>query len=456
MRRSNRTRPAALLMSAQLFLLPVVQAQDATPPAAPPPAAPAAPPPAAPAAPAAPAYSAAQLDDLVSPIALYPDSLVAQILMASTYPLEVVQADRWREGQKDLKGDALAKALEQQQWDPSVEALTHFPDLLARMSKNLDWTQELGNAFLAQQADVMDAIQRMRKAAYDAGALKSSEQQKVTVQPSTSAPQQQIITVQPADPQVVYVPQYPPTAYGSSYAPSPYSTGMYPPPSAYPPGYNATTNLLSFGVGIALGGLIWGGDDDCDWNGHSVYGGGRNVNVSTGDITVNKGNRQAWQHNPAHRGGVGYKDPGTRQRYASAAQPRGDTRQARGFDRAPDDRRASAGPARGSPPARETRPEARPAPAKRPAEAQRPAPKRAAQQPAARPAPARQREQAFGGMQQGGFERQASARGAASRAPTASARGGGGRPSGGGGGRPAGGGGARGGGGGGGRGGRGR
>ncbi len=304
------------------------------------------------AAPAPPVYSATQLEDLVSPIALYPDSLVAQILMGSTYPLEIVQADRWRQGHKDLKEDALATALDGQGWDPSVEALTYFPDLLGRMSKNLEWTQEIGNAFLAQQTDVLAAVQRMRKKAYEAGTLQSGPQQTVTVEPSTAAPQEQVIKVEPAQPQTVYVPTYPPTAYGSSYAPAGYGSSMYPPPAAYPPGYNTTTNLLSFGVGMALGGLIWGGggdddDDDIDWNGGNVS---RNVDIETGDITVNRGNsvnrgnvkREQWKHNPEHRRGVGYPDAKTKQRYAKGTQPKVDQQQARGYDRARDDRAADA------------------------------------------------------------------------------------------------------------------
>jgi len=161
------------------------------------------------------------LEQILAPIALYPDSLLAQILMASTYPLEVVQADRWAKQNKDLKGDALTAALEKQPWDPSVKSLVNFPQVLAMMSEKLDWTQKLGDAFLAQQKDVMDTVQGLRKKAVDAGNLKTTKEQQVIVEKET-------IIIEPASTQVVYVPTYNPTVvYGAwpypAYPPTPYT-----------------------------------------------------------------------------------------------------------------------------------------------------------------------------------------------------------------------------------------
>src|SRR5438128_4221864 len=163
--------------------------------------------------------SSAQLEELVAPISLYPDALAVQVLMAATYPLEIVEAARWRAKNSSLQGDALEGALESQKWDPSVESLTHFPDLLKRMSDNLDWTKDLGDAFLDQKDEVLDGVQRMRAKAYDAGTLKTTKEHTVTRE---VVKEKEIIRVEPADPQVVYVPQYSPTAaYGPTYAAPP-------------------------------------------------------------------------------------------------------------------------------------------------------------------------------------------------------------------------------------------
>ena len=185
-----------------------------------------------------------KLEQLVAPIALYPDQLLMTILMASTYPVEVVQADRWVQANSKLRGADLDKALAGQSWDESVKSLAKLPDVIGRMSKNLDWTTDLGNAFLAQQADVLDAVQRMRKHAKAEGNLETTKEQKVIVE-------KEIIKIEPADPQVVYVPTYSaPVVYGSAWSyPTPYYPAMY----AYPPGYVATASVLSFGVGMAVG-----------------------------------------------------------------------------------------------------------------------------------------------------------------------------------------------------------
>src|SRR5258707_399613 len=197
-------------------------------------AAPAAPPPAAAAEPGPPpgAATAQQLQELVSPIALYPDVLVAQILAGSTYPTQVVEADRWMKQNPNLTGDQLASQVNQQAWDPSIKSLTQFPTVLETMNDSLAWTSELGEAYYNQPADVMNAIQVLRKMAMDAGTLKSTEQQKVEVQPTPPATQssaqpsvQQTVIIQSAQPNTVYVPQYnPTTAYGA--------------PVPAPPGYS--------------------------------------------------------------------------------------------------------------------------------------------------------------------------------------------------------------------------
>ena len=187
-----------------------------------------------------------QLDQLVAPIALYPDSLVAQVLMASTYPLEVVEAARWVKANPGLKDKALEAALQKQSWDPSVKSLAAFPQTLDMMNDKLDWTTQLGNAFLAQQSDVMNAVQVLRKRAKDAGNLDSNKQQTVKVEDTSSGTQSQTIIIEPASPQVVYVPTYNPTiVYGAWPYPA------YPPFYWYPPGYRYMSSAISFGAGMA-------------------------------------------------------------------------------------------------------------------------------------------------------------------------------------------------------------
>jgi uncharacterized protein DUF3300 len=190
-----------------------------------------------------------QLQQLVAPIALYPDSLVAQILAATTFPAEVVEADRWVQAHPDLKGDDLGKAVDQMSWDPSVKALTGFPSVLGNMDKNISWTSSLGDAYYNQQQDVMDAIQVMRQKAQDSGNLKTTPQQTVQTQGST-------IVIQPADPQVVYVPAYDPwVVYGGPIVAWP---GWYPYPGIWYEG-----PFLSFGVGFGIG---WYGGYGWGWN----------------------------------------------------------------------------------------------------------------------------------------------------------------------------------------------
>lgn len=262
---------------------------------------------------AAPEIKQEELDQLLAPIALYPDSLVAQILMASTYPLEVVNADRFAKQNKNLKGDPLTKALEAQTWDPSVKSLVNFPQVLAMMSDKLDWTQKLGDAFLVNQKAVMDTIQSLRAKAHAAGNLKTTKEQTVIVE-------QKIIKIEPATPQVVYVPVYNPTVvYGPWWYPA------YPPYYYYPPGYVATTAAFSFAAGVAMGaawGYAWG---NTNWNGGSV-----NINNSQ-NVTINNninrnqiqnlpaGGQGQWQHSPANRKGVPYNNQSVQQRYSQAS-----------------------------------------------------------------------------------------------------------------------------------------
>ena len=178
-------------------------------------------------------FKAEELEQILAPIALYPDSLLTQILMASTYPLEIVQADRWANQNKNTKGDALAKALEAQPWDPSVKSLVNFPQVLAMMSEKLEWTRKVGDAFLAQQKDVMGTVQKLRAKAQASGNLKTTKEQVVKVE-------KEIIIIEPASPQVIYVPAYNPTVvYGAWAYPA------YPPYPVYPPGYVASCLLYT-------------------------------------------------------------------------------------------------------------------------------------------------------------------------------------------------------------------
>jgi hypothetical protein len=223
---------------------------------------------------------AADIDAIVAPIALYPDALVAQILAGATYPDQITEADKWLKDNANLKGDALMQAVNKQPWDPSVKALTEFPSVLDNMANNLSWTSALGDVSYNQQADVMAAIQRLRKQAKDAGNLKSTSQMTVVQQSP------QTIVIQPANPQVVYVPTYSPTVvYGTPYYPPGYSTGAM-----------VATGLISFGVGMAVGAALsnsccgWGWNSwGCGWHGGSVtYN--RNVYVSRSNVYAN-GNR---------------------------------------------------------------------------------------------------------------------------------------------------------------------
>ena len=245
-----------------------------------------------------------QLEALVAPIALYPDELLANVLAASTYPLEVVQADRWLKARKSLKGDALKTEVEKQSWDSSVKALTSTSDVISMMSDKVDWTKNLGDAVLAQQADVMDAIQRLRSKAYDNKKLVTTKQQKVSVQTQES---KQAIVIESADPSTIYVPYYDPAAV---YGAWPYTE--YPPYYFGYPSYIGAGVIaagLAFGAGWAIGrwGNYWGGG--CNW-------GNRNLYVNQHNRINNIGNN--WQHNPAHRQGVRYNNANVQQRFGNS------------------------------------------------------------------------------------------------------------------------------------------
>lgn len=330
-----------LLCSAGLFAASGVMfvKSRATEPVAPAPVAqqPAAPPAAQPAPVVAPAYTTAQIDQWVAPIALYPDALLSQILMASTYPANVIQAAQWSKDNPKLQGDAAIQAVANQPWDPSVKSLVAFPQLMSLMGENPPWVQSLGDAFLAQPKDVMDSVQRLRLLAQQTGALQSTPQQTVTTETkpapaktatgqttstaTTSAPT--VIKIESADPQVVYVPTYNPnTVYGTwpntAYPP------VYLPPS---PGEQFTDSLvkgLGFSLGVAttyaiFSNIDWDDDDDWDhhhdddWDHHGGYNrnGDNNININVENFNKISGQRltdanRTWQHNPAYREGVPY------------------------------------------------------------------------------------------------------------------------------------------------------
>ena len=244
--------------------------------------------------------TAGQLDALVAPIALYPDALLSEILMAATYPLEVVEADRWANANKTLQGDALKAAIDQQNWDDSIKSLAATPDVLDMMSNKLDWTQQLGDAVLAQQPDVMDAIQRLRVKAQANNKLQSTSQQTVTTQ-STGG--RQYIYIAPTDPDELYVPYYDPSVVYGDWPYPDYPPYYWPPPAYIGVGILATG--LAFGTGYALGRWASGGNR---WGGGFNWG-GRNINVNR-SANINNVNGNNWTHNPAHRGNVGYNNPG--------------------------------------------------------------------------------------------------------------------------------------------------
>ncbi|MES1263909.1 MAG: DUF3300 domain-containing protein [Peristeroidobacter soli] len=274
-----------------------------------------------------PPFKKEELESILAPIALYPDALLAQIFMASTYPLEVVEAARWSKDHPDVKGDAVAGAVQSQTWDPSVKSLCAFPSVLTMMNEKIDWTQKLGDAFLAQQKEVMQSVQVLRNKAKDTGNLKSTKEVTVKQEPAPAgSPAPQTIIIESPDPEVVYVPSYNPTVvYGA------WSYPYYPPYYYYPPGYVAGAAFWSFTAGVIVGGAIWG---NCNWGGNDIdIDINRQNNFNRNEINNNRnninsnnrgnnnragnnsGNKQSWSHNAEHRKGVGYKDSATQQKF---------------------------------------------------------------------------------------------------------------------------------------------
>ena len=300
--RYTLTRWSALLLSMLLAFEPAAIAQyEGSPP-----------PPATAPMQAQPAFSQQELDQMLAPIALYPDPLLSQILMASTYPLEVVEAARWSRANPNLRGDDAVRAAQQMDWDPSVKSLVAFPQILQMMDEKLDWTERLGDAFLAQESQVMDTVQSLRQRAYAAGNLRSNDQIRVE-------PEGQTIVVVPANPDIVYVPYYDPTVvYG------PWWWYDYPPIFWAPwPGYYYDSGF-AWGFGITItAGFFFG---DFDWHHHRVNV--VNVNNYYFNRTVHDERHPArnvnrapgvWQHDPDHRRGVPYRDASIRQHFGRGA-----------------------------------------------------------------------------------------------------------------------------------------
>jgi Protein of unknown function (DUF3300)/Chaperone of endosialidase len=261
------------------------------------------------AAPSQPLLKQAELDQLVAPIALHPDPLLSQILIASTYPLEVVQADRWAKSNSTLKGDALTTALGKQGWDDSVKALVQVPAVLTMMGEQLDWTQKLGDAMLAQQADVMDAIQRLRGKAQANGKLKTTKEQTVSVQ---TEDQKQYIAIEPTSTSEIYVPYYEPAVVYGDWPYPDYAPYYFAPPYGYFPGAALATGI-AFAAGIAIGNN-WGWGR-FDWGRNQVNLLNKNVNINN----INRNDRNNftnWQHNSDHRHGVKYNNADVRQKFA--------------------------------------------------------------------------------------------------------------------------------------------
>ena len=258
-----------------------------------------------------------QLESLVAPIALYPDSLLAQTLVASTYPLEIMQLQQWLEKNDTLKDKALADAVAKQPWDPSIQSMAAVPDVVKRLADDIQWTTDLGNAFLAQQADVMDAVQRMRKKAKDKGALESNDQQSVETK---VVEEKTVIVVESSSPEVIYVPSYSPVVV--------YGPPIYPYPPIYYPPYPPGAAFVSFSFGVMMGAAFWGGSCcGCGWGGNDIHINVNNNFNKINNVSGNRGGNNDWQHNAQHRGGAPYGNKATANKYGGTA--RGDSRSSR-------------------------------------------------------------------------------------------------------------------------------
>jgi hypothetical protein len=347
-----------------------------------------------------------ELEQMAAPIALYPDPLLAEVLMASTYPLEVVLAARFVQANPNLTGEALTEALKAHAWDDSVKSLVAFPQVLGMMNDKLDWTQKLGDAFLAQRQDLMDAIQRLRARAQAQGTLATTPQQTVTVEPGPPP----TIEIEPSAPDVIYVPIYNPLFV---YGPWPYPA--YLPYYYYPPGWLVTGAFFTFGVGIVVGLPFWG---VFDWHRHMIEIDVNRYHRFTRLVNVERrwdelerqrvvppgSDRLGWEHSPEHRRGVEYRDEGTRQRFGRPTAPNAATRE-------PFRGRIEEGPVPpGRGPAEQFRPAPQPAPRPEGAPSQ-PAPARPMSPGMARP----QEPGAFQGLGRGPDVRSYSTRGRESR-----------------------------------------
>jgi hypothetical protein len=264
-------------------------------------------------------FTPEQLDQMLAPIALYPDTLLSQTLMAATYPLEVVEAARWSQSNPNLKGDAAITAVKDKTWDVSVKSLVAFPQVLSMMNNNLEWTQKLGDAMIGQQKDVAEAVQRLRARAEASGNLKTTPQQKVTTQaaPGASSP---AIVIEPANPELIYVPYYNPTwAYGTWPYPA-YPPVYYPPPPNY--GAALMTGMM-FGLGVAAGAAMFGGWH-WGWSGggwgssYTTVNVNRATNISANNFNASRYANGEWNHDPAHRDGVPYRTPAEQARFNQA------------------------------------------------------------------------------------------------------------------------------------------
>jgi hypothetical protein len=254
-------------------------------------------------------FTQQDLDELLAPVALYPDALLAQVLMASTYPLEVVEAARWQKQNASLKDKALEEAMKTQTWDESVKALTTVPQVLTMMNEKLDWTTKLGDAFLADQEKVLKTAQALRKKADEAGNLKSSKEMVVKKETENNV---QVIKIENPTPETVYVPTYnPATVYGTWWYAAP------PPYYYYPPGYAYGGAGLAFASGVFWGAAIAGG---IGWGNNDINI-NRNTNINTGNRNNIQGGNK-WQHNPEHRKGASYRDNATASKYGKGGDAR--------------------------------------------------------------------------------------------------------------------------------------
>jgi hypothetical protein len=273
-----------------------------------------------------PSFTVEQLDQMLAPIALFPDALLSQVLMASTYPSQVAKAAEWAFDNRDLKGDDAVKAVQNKDWDPSVQSLVAFPQVLAMLQEKPQWVQDLGDAFLAQPDAVMDSVQFLRMKAKDAGNLSSNEQQIVTVKAAPPPPQTivvnappppaQIIVIEPAQPQVVFVPIYNPAfMFGPWWHPM-YPPFFFPPPPRWGFGWSVVGSAIWWGTAIGVRNAMWGG---VNWNTRNV-----NINVNQWNNIninnrINSNDRNVnWNHNQRNRQGVPYRDGLTRDRIQQA------------------------------------------------------------------------------------------------------------------------------------------